>query len=261
MPHVEYIKYGSKDMKKLTKSLLKNKITVLGLAIVLLFILFSIIGPSLSHHDPNSDRLESCLRPPGYIDKEGNVYLLGTDYLGRDILTRILYGGRLSIIISFTATVFSMLLGTFLGLISGLFGKYIDTVIMRLADVQLSFPFILLAVVAVALMKPSLTSIIFVLTLSGWVRFTRLVRSEVMVLREKEFVQSGRAVGVQTWLIITRYLLPNVSSSIIVVATLEMSRMIIMEASLGFLGLGIPAPTATWGGMMSDGRSYFSTAW
>lgn len=248
-------------MKKLTKSLLKNKITVLGLAIVLLSILFSIIGPSLSHYDPNSDRLESRLRPPGYIDKEGNVYLLGTDYLGRDILTRILYGGRLSIIISFTATVFSMLLGTFLGLISGLFGKYIDTVIMRLADVQLSFPFILLAVVAVSLLKPSLTSIIFVLTLSGWVRFTRLVRSEVMVLREKEFVQSGRAVGVPTWLIITRYLLPNVSSSIIVMATLEMSRMIIMEATLGFLGLGIPAPTATWGGMISDGRSYFSTAW
>ncbi len=248
-------------MKKLMKSLFKNKMAVIGLAIILLFILLSIVGPCLSPYSPNSDSLALRLRAPGYVDEEGNAYLLGTDYLGRDILTRILYGGRISISVGFAATALSMLIGTFLGLISGLFGKGVDTVIMRLADIQLSFPFILLAVVAAALLKPSMSSIIFILALSGWVRFTRLVRSEVLVLREKEFVQAAKAIGVPTWLTIIRYLLPNVASSIIIMATLEMSRMIIMEATLGFLGLGIPAPTPTWGGMLSDGRSYFTSAW
>lgn len=248
-------------MKKLIKSLFKNKMAVIGLVIILLSVLLSIAGPGLSHFNPNSDSLELRLRPPGYVDEKGNTYILGTDYLGRDILTRILYGGRVSIVVGFAATILSMFIGTFFGLISGLFGKGLDTVIMRLADIQLSFPFILLAVVAAALLKPSVVSIVFILALSGWVRFTRLVRSEVLVLREKEFVQAARAVGVPTWLIIIRYLLPNVASSIIIMATLEMSRMIIMEATLGFLGLGIPAPTPTWGGMLSDGRSYFTSAW
>jgi len=210
--------------------------------------------------DPGESDLSLRLIPPGRAEN-GRFFLLGTDYLGRDIFMRIIYGGRISIAIGISATVLSLILGTSLGLISGTYGKFVDTVIMRLADIQLSFPFILLAIVAAAILKPSVTSIIIILAFSGWVRFCRLVRSEVLVLREREFVQAAKVVGVPGPLLLIRHILPNVTSSLIVQATLEMSRMIVMEATLGFLGLGIPPPTPTWGGMLSDGRAYLTVAW
>ena len=247
-------------MKKFWKRLRRNKAAMVGFAILIFFALLVIVGPYLTPYPPDGDELSLSLLPPGTV-KDGNLYIMGTDYLGRDILTRIIYGGRISILVGICATIISLAIGVILGLVSGLYGRWLDSLIMRVADVQLSFPFILLAVVAAALLEPNIGNIIIILALSGWVRFTRLVRGEVLVLREREFVQAARAVGASNWRIILRHLLPNCTSSIIVMATLELSRMVIMEATLGFLGLGIPAPTPTWGGMLSDGRTYFTTEW
>lgn len=247
-------------MKKFWKRLRRNKAAMVGFAILIFFALLVIVGPYLTPYPPDGDELSLSLLPPGTV-KDGNLYIMGTDYLGRDILTRIIYGGRISILVGICATIISLAIGVILGLVSGLYGRWLDSLIMRVADVQLSFPFILLAVVAAALLEPNIGNIIIILALSGWVRFTRLVRGEVLVLREREFVQAARAVGTSNWRIILRHLLPNCTSSIIVMATLELSRMVIMEATLGFLGLGIPAPTPTWGGMLSDGRTYFTTEW
>jgi peptide/nickel transport system permease protein len=188
-------------------------------------------------------------------------YLLGTDQLGRDIVSRLIYGARISIVVSVSAVVFSAFLGTIIGLFSGFYGGKIDSVFMRLADVQLAFPFILLAIAIIAVLGPNLQNIIIVMGITGWVIYARVVRAEVLSLREKEYVMAVRALGGSNGRIIFNHLLPNVIPPIIVIVTLEMARMIIMEAALSFLGLGIQPPTPTWGGMLADGRVYLVTSW
>jgi peptide/nickel transport system permease protein len=188
-------------------------------------------------------------------------YLLGTDHLGRDIVSRLIYGARISIVVSVSAVALSAILGTLIGLFSGFYGGKVDNIFMRLADVQLAFPFILLAIAIIAVLGPNLQNIIIVMGITGWVIYARVVRAEVLSLREKEFITSVRALGGSNRRIIFKHLLPNVIPPIIVIITLEMARMIIMEAALSFLGLGIQPPTPTWGGMLADGRVYLATSW
>jgi len=247
--------------QKVLRKLLENKGAVFGLIMVLGVIFSAILAPLISPHDPILQDVEKRLYPPlGQAGADPN-YLLGTDQLGRDIVSRLIYGARISIVVSVSAVVFSAFLGTIIGLFSGFYGGKIDSVFMRLADVQLAFPFILLAIAIIAVLGPNLQNIIIVMGITGWVIYARVVRAEVLSLREKEYVMAVRALGGSNGRIIFNHLLPNVVPPIIVIITLEMARMIIMEAALSFLGLGIQPPTPTWGGMLADGRVYLVTSW
>ena len=232
-----------------------------GLIMVVAVIVSAIFAPLLAPHDPIFQDVEKRLLPPIGQTGADPSYLLGTDHLGRDIVSRLIYGARISIVVSVSAVAFSALLGTVIGLLSGFYGGNVDNIFMRIADVQLAFPFILLAIAIIAVLGPSLRNIIIVMGITGWVIYARVVRAEVLSLREKEFITSVRALGGSNGRIIFNHLLPNVIPPIIVIITLEMARMIIMEAALSFLGLGIQPPTATWGGMLADGRVYLATSW
>ncbi|MFH1757499.1 MAG: ABC transporter permease [Pseudomonadota bacterium] len=247
--------------QKVLRKLLENKGAVFGLIMVLGVVFSAVLAPLISPHDPILQDVEKRLLPPlGQAGADPN-YLLGTDHLGRDIVSRLIYGARISIVVSVCAVVFSAFLGTIIGLFSGFYGGKIDSVFMRLADVQLAFPFILLAIAIIAVLGPNLQNIIIVMGITGWVIYARVVRAEVLSLREKEYVMAVRALGGSNGRIIFNHLLPNVVPPVIVIITLEMARMIIMEAALSFLGLGIQPPTPTWGGMLADGRVYLITSW
>ena len=247
--------------RKILRKLFENKGAVFGLIMVLGVIFCAIFSPLISPHDPIAQDVEKRLIPPMWQEGADPQYLLGTDHLGRDIVSRLIYGARISIVVSVSAVALSAILGTLIGLFSGFYGGKVDSFFMRIADVQLAFPFILLAIAIIAVLGPSLENIIIVMGITGWVIYARVVRAEVLSLREKEFIMSVRALGGSNGRIIFKHLLPNVIPPIIVIITLEMARMIIMEAALSFLGLGIQPPTPTWGGMLADGRVYLATSW
>ncbi len=247
--------------RKILRKLFENKGAVFGLIMVLGVIFCAVFSPLISPHDPILQDVEKRLIPPVWQEGADPSYLLGTDHLGRDIVSRLIYGARISIVVSVSAVALSAFLGTLIGLLSGFYGGKVDSIFMRIADVQLAFPFILLAIAIIAVLGPNLQNIIIVMGITGWVIYARVVRAEVLSLREKEFILSVRALGGSNGRIIFKHLLPNVIPPIIVIVTLEMARMIIMEAALSFLGLGIQPPTPTWGGMLADGRVYLATSW
>ncbi len=247
--------------QKVLRKLLENKGAVFGLIMVLAVIFSAILAPLISPHDPILQDVEKRLLPPLGQEGADPNYLLGTDHLGRDIVSRLIYGARISLVVSTSAVAFSAILGTIIGLLSGFYGGKLDSIFMRLADVQLAFPFILLAIAIIAVLGPSLQNIIIVLSITGWVIYARVVRAEVLSLREKEYITAVKALGGSNGRIIFKHLFPNVIPPCIVIITLEMARMIIMEAALSFLGLGIQPPTPTWGGMLADGRVYLVTSW
>jgi len=247
--------------RKILRKLIENKSAVFGLIMVLGVIFSAVFAPVISPHDPILQDVEKRLIPPVGQEGADADYLLGTDHLGRDIVSRLIYGARISIVVSVSAVALSAVLGTLIGLFSGFYGGKVDNIFMRIADVQLAFPFILLAIAIIAVLGPDLQNIIITMGITGWVIYARVVRAEVLSLREKEFITSVRALGGSNGRIIFKHLFPNVVPPIIVIVTLEMARMIIMEAALSFLGLGIQPPTPTWGGMLADGRVYLVTSW
>jgi len=247
--------------RKILRKLFENKSAIFGLIMVLGVIVCAVFSPLISPHDPILQDVEKRLIPPMWQEGADPNYLLGTDHLGRDIVSRLIYGARISIVVSVSAVALSAVLGTLIGLFSGFYGGKVDSFFMRIADVQLAFPFILLAIAIIAVLGPDLQNIIITMGITGWVIYARVVRAEVLSLREKEFITSVKALGGSNGRIIFRHLFPNVVPPIIVIITLEMARMIIMEAALSFLGLGIQPPTPTWGGMLADGRVYLATSW
>jgi peptide/nickel transport system permease protein len=222
-------------------------------------IVMAVFAPLLAPYDPNHQNISRRFAPP-MSAPGGDLLLLGADALGRDILSRIIFGAQISLIVGIGAVLVQGGLGVLLGLLAGYYRR-LDNLIMRVADVQLGIPFFVLALAVIAVLGPGLTNIIIVLGLTGWVIYARVVRGEVLSVRRRDYVDAARIVGVPDWRIIARHILPNVSSSIIVIATLEVARMIIAEASLSFLGLGVQPPTPTWGGMVADGRNYISVSW
>jgi peptide/nickel transport system permease protein len=244
------------------RRLATRRTALFGLAVVVLVVLTAVAAPWLSPFDPiEQDLGDLRLKAPGFRDANGRVHPLGTDHLGRDLLARVIYGARPALMVGFAAVVISGFLGMAAGLVSGYFRGRVDDVLMRLADIQLAFPFILLAIAVIGVLGPSLTTIIAVIGVSSWVVYARIVRSAVLSLREREFVQAALALGSGDGRVLIRHILPNALTPWLVVATLDMARVIVIESALSFLGLGVQPPTPTWGGMLADGRVYISTAW
>jgi peptide/nickel transport system permease protein len=235
----------------------RNKLALVGLGIIVLLYLIALLAPLIAPHDPIA---QHDIARTGYLSPRAGNWL-GTDRFGRDVLSRIIYGSRISLSIGFIATVISITIGTMLGALAGYFGGRVDTLIMRFTDMVLAFPRLVLLILIVALFGPSITMIILVLGLTQWPGTTRIVRGDVLSLREREFIHAAQALGMGRTRIIMRHLIPNVLAPVIVAATLGIGNTIVMEAGLSFLGLGVQPPTPTWGSMVADGRDNLIGAW
>lgn len=236
---------------------LRHSAKAMGSLLVLcVIILVAVFAPLVAPHDPNKQNLLLRLLPPAWESGGNPSYLLGTDQLGRDELSRIMGGARVSLSVGFTTVVLSGLIGVALGLTSGYARGIADRLITRLTDIQLAMPRILLAISMIAVMGPSVQSVIVALAVGGWPYQSRIVRAQVLALREKEFVEAARCIGVPTRWIILRHVFPHTLASVIIIATTSIATNIILESSLSFLGLGVEASMITWGGMLSDSRSY-----
>lgn len=243
------------------KRLLRSKTGTVGAVLVLIVCLTALLAPLLAGHDPAAVDPLNRLKPPMWLEGGTKEHWLGTDNLGRDMWSRIVYGSRVSLIVGIGAVLVSGAIGAVLGLVSGFYGKWIDAVIMRVADGFMAIPTILFMLVVMAVVGPGLTTLIFVIGVTNWVSYTRVVRGEVLSIKERDFVKAAKAVGAKNGRIILKHILPNILSSFIVISGMNVATTIIMEASLSFLGLGIKPPDVSWGGMLSDGRQYVATSW
>lgn len=226
-----------------------------------LYAIVAVVGPFLIGYDTVGTHLADRLRPPFSTLSDGSLSLAGTDQLGRDIAAQVIQGARVSFLVAGGTILLGGGGGLVLGMVAGYFGGKIDAVIMRLADIQLAFPGILLAILLAAVLGPSLMNVIVVLAILNWVTFARLVRASTIAVREREFVDSARVMGLGNMMILRRYILPAVLTPFIVTATVQVGLMIVAEASLSFLGLGVPANVASWGATIANGREYLNSAW
>jgi peptide/nickel transport system permease protein len=252
---------AAREWQLVLRRLARRRTALFGLCVVALVLVTAVAAPLVSPFDPVEQNIGERLQAPGTRDAAGRLHVLGTDHLGRDLLARILHGARPALMVGFAAVLISGVLGMAAGLVAGYFGGRVDDVLMRLADVQLAFPFILLAIAVIGVLGPSLPTIIAVIGVSSWVVYARVVRGTVLSLTEREFVQAALALGSGDRRVVLRHILPNAFTPWLVVATLDMARVIVTESALSFLGLGVQPPTPTWGGMLADGRVYISTAW
>jgi peptide/nickel transport system permease protein len=226
-----------------------------------LLVVPALLAPQVAPYDPLKGSLAKRLKAPAWQEGGSIAHPLGTDKLGRDILSRIIYGARVSLAVSLVAIVVGGVIGTTLGLMSGYFGGRVDALLMRLVDISLSLPTILLALVLVAAVGPSFGTVIIVLVVLLWARYARLVRGETLSIKERDFIARARVAGASHTRIMARYILPNVVNSLIVLATLQVGYVILLESALSFLGAGLPRPTPAWGLMVADGRELIVSAW
>jgi ABC-type dipeptide/oligopeptide/nickel transport system permease subunit len=234
----------------------------LGAAAVMLAIaLVTVLAPWVAPHDPLAVNIRHRLAPPAWMAGGAADHLLGTDQVGRDLLSRVVYGGRVSLVIGVAAVLVSASIGVLLGLGAGYFGGRADWAIMTLINIMLTFPFVLLALAVIAVLGPSLVNMIIVLGVADWPLYARVIRAETLSIREREFVVAGRALGMSHARLVFRQILPNLVSAIVVIATLQVARVIILESFLSFLGLGIQPPTPAWGNMLGEGRVYMLNSW
>ena len=260
-PYDEIEPFKLSEGRRLWRKFTRNPIGVIGGIILLTVIVGAVFAEYFAPHEPNKQRLIARFKPPFWAEGGSMTYPLGTDNVGRDIWSRIIHGSRISLIVGICAVGVSMLIGVTLGLVSGFWGGRIDATIMALVDIMLAFPQLILAFAMVAVLGPGIGNIILVLGLTGWERYARVVRAEVLALREREFVQAARAVGVSNLKIVFGHIMPNTFSSVIVMATLQTAQAILAEAALSFLGLGTGRTYPSWGQMISLGRDYISIAW
>ena len=239
----------------------RHRTAVAGAAVFTLILILAIGASGVAPANPLRQNIEARLQRPGWVDPTGHRAWLGTDALGRDVLSRLIYGSRISLIISLVSVACAGFLGFGAGLASGYYGGFVDAILMRVADLQLAFPFILLALAIIALLGPTLVNIMIVFAVTSWPVYARIVRGSVLTLRSQEFVLAARSVGRGHLGILLRHITPNALAPLIVIASFEVARMIIAESALGFLGLGVQPPTPTWGNMVADGRLYIRDAW
>ncbi len=248
---------GRRSLRRLWR--LKWGLAAAGILLLIVFV--TLAAPWLAPYSPVEVDIRHRLGPPAWMEGGKTDHWLGTDQIGRDLLSRMIYGGRVSLLIGVTAVAISSTIGVLLGLAAGYFGAKIDWIIMTLINVMLTFPFVLLALAVIAVLGPSLLNMILVLGVAGWPIYARVIRAETMALREREFVVAGRALGMSHARIIFGQILPNLISAITVVATLQIAQVIILESFLSFLGLGVQPPTPAWGNMLGEGRVYMLNSW
>jgi len=249
------------DKQPRTPRVLRSKMVILGLVCLLIPITFAVAAPLIAPHDPNAIHLKDRLTPPGWSRGGTSTYLLGTDSLGRDVLSRIMYGAQISLLVGVTVVLFGGALGTLIGVVSGYFGGAVDALFMRIADVFLAFPFLLLALAIMAILGPGLWKLIVALAITSWVPYARVARAKILAVKQREFVQAAHAIGASPRHIMLRHLLPNTASSLMVLASFRVAAAIAGEATLSFLGFGVGPNTASWGSMLSEGRVYITMCW
>lgn len=233
----------------------------LALLVLTVLVAAALFAPLLAPGNIDAQNLFGRLKPPLWVDAKGVMHLAGTDHLGRDILARLIHGSRISLLVGVMAVAFGGTVGLMLGLVAGYYGGRVDALIMRFTDMQLAFPFMLLALALVTILGPSVLNVILVLAITSWIHYAKVVRGDVLQLRNREFIEAARVLGIPNRRIIFRHILPNVFSSFLVVASFQVAALIIAESSLSFLGLGVPNSIPTWGSMLSDGREYVRDAW
>lgn len=241
-------------------SLRRSPVGLLGTIIVSFVVIIAIIGPMISPHNPIDSNLRARFEPPGFSNDSG-TYLLGTDQLGRDIFSRIIAGSRVSVLVGVVSVLISGTIGILYGLVSGFVGGWIDSLMMRVVDGILTIPFIILVVAISGIVGAGLTTLIIILGMTGWVTYARVIRAEVLKVREMEYVVAAYSMGQYRFKIMLLHILPNIISTGIVLAAIQVGITILAESSLSFLGLGVKSPTVTWGLMLADGRQYINSAW
>lgn len=245
---------------RLWRSLVRGS-GVFNVAFLVLLTLTAVFAPALTHYDPTASDVTQRLLPPAWVHGGSRVHLLGTDQLGRDVFTRLVYGSRISMIVGLTTVAISSVLGSGLGLLAGYYEGTFGTILMRIADVQLAVPFLLLAIAIAAVLGVGLMNVILILGIAGWVSFGRLTRGQVLSIKQKDYVEAARAVGAGAPATIVRHILPNVITPIIVIATATVANNIVVEASLTFLGLGVQPDLPSWGNMLASSRDYLNVGW
>jgi peptide/nickel transport system permease protein len=243
------------ESKRAVQSLIRARWPLLALLILALMAFLALFGPQIAPRDPNRQSLIERLRPPFTADADGVVaYPLGTDALGRDVLSRVIYGARVSLAVGLSAVIIGGVLGTTLGVVAGYSGGWIDDIIMRLADIQLAFPFILLTIMVLVVLGPGVGNLVLVLGIGQWVTYARIARGQTIAQREKEYVEAARSIGAKDLRIMLRSIFPNVLAPLIVIASFNVASVILSEAALSFLGLGVPPTVPTWGGILAESR-------
>lgn len=232
-----------------------NKLIVVGLVIVLFFIIIGIFAPLLSKYDPEAIDIDNILTPPS------KAHIFGTDTLGRDLFSRMLYGARISLLVGFIAIGIAAIIGIIIGAVAGYYGNWVDNVIMRFIDIMLCFPTFFLILAVIALLEPNIMNIMMIIGVTSWMQMARLIRAEVMSLKERDFIFAAKAIGASDFRIIAMHLIPNAMGPVLVSITLGIAGAILVESSLSFLGIGVQPPTPSWGNILSDGKFVMGAAW
>ena len=256
-------KTNNQSLKNFLFALLKNKWALTSIIWLFIIIAIAIFASQLAPFDPNKNNIMERVAPPLTLDKQGNMkYLIGSDALGRDSFSRLIFGAQVSLIVGFSAVLVGGILGTALGVYAGYYGKWIDDIIMRLADIQLAFPFILLAILFLVVLGEGLINLIIVLGIGQWVTYARIARAQTISQKEKEYVEAAKALGVNNFSIMFGSILPNIFAPLIVIASFNVASVILAEAALSFLGLGVPPQIPTWGAMLAESRDHiFAKRW
>ncbi len=264
-PAARFSRYNSpkyKGTRIFLKRFISNPGAVVGMLILVVIVTVAIFAPFLAPHNPDEVDPIKRFRPPFWVTPKGSTdYLLGTDAVGRDILSRIMYGARISLLIGVISVSLACMLGVTLGMVAGYYGKWVDNLVSRLLEIQLAYPLILFAISITAVLGSSLPNLIVVLAIANWPVYTRVVRGQVLSIKEQQYIEAVRSIGCRNYQIIFKHILPNVLPTVMVLATLQLGTVLILEAGLSFLGLGVEPTIPTWGSMLNEGRNYILTAW
>jgi ABC-type dipeptide/oligopeptide/nickel transport system permease subunit len=247
-------------LSHLVGELRRDAVGLTAVGVVLAFVLMAILAPVIAPHDPNATDIVNRLKPPIWFEESIPEHVLGTDSLGRDILSRVIHGARASLTVAVLVALVAGTVGTLLGIVGGYRGGRVDQVISRVTDVQTAFPGLLLALVILTMLGPSVTNLIISFSVNGWMVYARTARGQVLSLREQAFIEAAVSIGCRDRTIILRHLLPNLASSFLTLATLELARIILAESALSYLGMGVQPPEVSWGLMIADGETYMTTS-